>query len=210
MVDDLALDAVISASHVARQRIGSIPIVGLAGDVQQRLGRGSHEIELRAVIVGPNARDALTKLQQKATAGEEATFTADIATALELTKVVILIAEFAETAGRPDRYEVRLVLRESPPLPPPAEVEPFGGLDGLDLGFDTDVLGDIAELAGDVQKAVETVSNAVAAIEKLSSLANLAVGNPLEALHSEAGKMGNVAGSAARATEAIAALFGGR
>lgn len=209
MIDDVSLDAVTWARHAVRQRVVSLPVTGLQGDVQQRLGRGSHEIELCGVLVGEGAKDALSGLQKKAASGEEVTFTADITTALELSKVVVVHAEFVETAGRPNHFDYHLVLRESPPLPEPAEVEPFGGLDGLDTGFDTSVLGDVAALADEVQGAVEMATDAIAAIEQLASLSDLAVGNPLESLHSEAGKMSKVASSAAAATEAVAKLFGG-
>ena len=174
MLDDIELTAVHRAHHVTAQRFASMPVIGLEGDAQQRLSRASHEIELSGTIVGEGAKDALSKLQKKAATGEEVTFTADITSALELEKVVVAQAEFVEEAAVPDRYAYRLFLRESPPLPPPAELAPFGGLDGVDLGFDTDILGDIASVADQVQNAVEQVAGAVSTLTQLASLGDLA------------------------------------
>ena len=95
--------------------------------------------------------DKLKTLQDAASKGEELTFSADITKALDLQKVVITEFSTAAVAGEPGRYHFRIVLAESPPLPPPAQVSAFGGLDGFglgDLGFDTSVLGDIAFAGG--------------------------------------------------------------
>lgn len=209
MVDDVALDAVTWAHQTSRQRFSSVPVAGLDGDVQQGLGRGSHEIELRGVLVGDGAPDALARLQKRAADGSEAVFHADIATALDIKKVVLVRAEFVETAGRPGRWDYYLLLRESPPLPPPAELSPFGGLDGFDLGFDTSVLGDIADIADKVQSAVEAVSSAISDLQQLASLADLNLGNPIEPIQSEAAKLGAVGGAAASAVSALTSLLGG-
>jgi hypothetical protein len=209
MIDDLALDAVTRAEQVATQRLAGFPVVGLDGDVQQRLGRGSHQIHLAGVLVGEGAKDALGELQKKAIAGQEASFTADITTALEIQKVVVVEAAFEEEAARPDHYRYRITLRESPPLPPPAELEPFGGLDGVDLGFDTAVLGDVAGLADDVQSAVEAAGDAVKDLQALASLGDLSLGNPLTPLQDEAGKLAAVGSAATDALGALRALLGG-
>lgn len=209
MIDDVSLDAVTSAHHGARQRVASLPVAGLAGDVQQILGRASHEITLRGVLVGDGAKDALAGLQDKVTSGAEATFTADITTALEMQHVVIVEASFEESAGLPDHYQYLLVLRESPPLPEPASLDPFGGLDGFDLGFDTDILGDIASLADDIQNAAEQALDAVKDLQSLASLGDLALGNPLEPIQDEAGKLKDLGSSAANAAKALGSLLGG-
>lgn len=197
MLGDLALDFVTAAETRLAQRLVGLPIVGLAGDAQQRLGRASHEIELHGLVVGTDARDKLGELQGKAAAGEELDFAADIATALELAKVVVVEASFSEHAGAPDRYAYRVVLRESPPLPPPAEATSFGGLDGFDVGFDPDalggVLGDVLDEASALQEAVSAVADAVDSIQALAGLADLALGNPLTPLQDEAGSLSSVA-----------------
>jgi hypothetical protein len=211
MLGDLALDFVTAVETRLAQRVVGLPIVGLAGDAQQRLGRASHEIELHGLVVGTDARAKLGELQGKAAAGEELDFTADIASALELAKVVVIEASFAEHAGLPDRYGYRVVLRESPPLPPPAEASPFGGLDGFDLGFDPDalggVLGDVLDQASALQEAVSAVADAVDQIQALAGLADLALGNPLTPLQDEAGSLSSVADPSA--AQALGRALGG-
>lgn len=209
MIDDLALDHVAWARHGTAQRMRPLPVLSLEGDVQQRLGRASHEMEVAGVLIGEEYRDKLTDLQEKVTSGAEADFTADITSALELEKVVVVAAEFRESAGRPNHYEYVLLLRESPPLPEPAELSPFGGLDGFDLGFDTDVLGDIADLAGDLQNAVEAVGDALGQLEALAGLADLAVGNPLTPVQEEGDALATAGSGAAEAAAGLSALLGG-
>lgn len=193
MLGDLALEHVTWAETRLTQRLAAVPVVGLAGDAQQNLGRASHVIGLAGVIVGEDAADKLSTLQEKAASGEELDFTADITTALELAKVVVVDARFTAEAGRPNRYGFELTLRESPPLPPPAEASPFGGLDGLDLGFDTDIMGDVLDAAGALQAAVEAATEAIQQIAALAGLADLALGNPLTPMQEAAGDVAGVA-----------------
>lgn len=192
MLGDLPLEHVTWAETRLTQRLAAVPVVGLAGDAQQNLGRASHVIALAGVIIGEDAADKLGTLQQKAAAGEELDFTSDISTALELAKVVVVDARFTAEAGRPNRYGFELTLRESPPLPPPAEASPFGGLDGLDLGFDTDILGDVLDAAGALQAAVEAAAEAIQQITALAGLADLALGNPLTPMQEAAGGVASV------------------
>jgi hypothetical protein len=204
-IDDIQLDPVLVIRQRTRARLDSTPVVGLAGDVQQRLGRSSHEVELRGLIHGEDALDKLDALQDKVVSGEEVDFTADITTALEIAKMVVVEAEFEELAGHPNRFEYRLVLRESPPLPEPASLAPFGGLEGFDTGFDTDVLGDIADMAGELQDAMEMLGDVMAGLEALAGLANLEAGNPLQPMQDHAGSL---EGTGAGASEASAGLRG--
>jgi hypothetical protein len=208
MIDDLALDYVTHARQRTVHRAWSLPIPGLAGDVQQVIGRASFEIEIAGVLVGADAADKLGSLQGKANAGTEVTFTADITAALELQPVVIVAAEFEERAGAPGFYDYRLLIRESPPLPPPAELSPLGGLDGVDLGFDTDVLGDIADMAGDLQNAIDQVAGALDTLQSLAALGDLGLNSPVAPMLDEADRIGGTpAGS--DAAESLSNLLGG-
>jgi hypothetical protein len=209
MIDDIALDYVTHARQRTAQRSLSLPIPGLAGDVQQVVGRASYEIEISGLIVGDGAADGLRALQSKAGGGEEVTFSADITSALELDKVVIVAAEFEAHAGIPGYYDYRLLLRESPPLPPPAELSPFGGLDGVDLGFDTDILGDIADVAGDLQTAIEQVAGALDTLEALAGLADLGLDNPLTPMTEAADRLGSSSEGSTGAAESLSDLLGG-
>lgn len=222
MVDDLALDAVAWIRHRTAPRAVSIPVAGLDGDAQQALGRTSHEVELAGVLFGAEVADRLAEIQEKAAAGDEVVFHADIATALGVEHMIVVGAEFTETAGRPGRYEYRLHLRESPALPPPAEVSGFGGLGGLgdlglgdlgglgELGFDGlgDVLGDISDIAAAAQGALDAVNDAIGQLEALASLADLSFGNPVEPLQAEGEKLAGVA-AVADAVTALGNLLGG-
>jgi hypothetical protein len=211
LLGDLALDFVTAVETRLAQRVAALPIVGLEGDAQQRLGRASHEIELHGLIVGTDARDKLGELQGKAAAGEELDFSADIATSLDLTKMVLIEASFAEHAGLPDRYAYRLVLRESPPLPPPAEASSFGGLDGFDLGFDpgalSGVLDSVLDQASALQEAISAVTSAVDQLQALAGLADLAFGNPLTPLQDQAASLSSVADPSAG--QALGRALGG-
>jgi len=212
MIDDVALEQVAWIRQRTRPRVVSLPILGLEGDVQQKLGRGSHEVELAGVLFGEAARDSVATLQGKAKAGAEVTFAADIVTALELSRMLLVDAEFAESAGVPDHYQYRMLLRESPPLPEPARLSSFGGLDGFDVGFDLgalgDVMGDIAAVAGDIQAAVEAATEALGALEAMAGLADLAGGNPLSPLTDAIAALGQ-GGGIGDAGASLGRLLGG-
>lgn len=209
MIDDLALDYVTMVRQRTIQRTVSFPVPGLDGNVQQHLGRGSHEIELQGVLVGEDAHDKLEELQEAVSSGEEVPFTADIVTALEMENVVIVEAEFEERAGRPGYYGYRIVLRESPPLPEPAELSPFGGLDGFDLGFDTDILDDITDMADDLQNALDAVTDVLGELEALAGLADLALGNPLSPVQDEADSIGSSGDESGEAADNLNTLLSG-
>ena len=209
MIDDLALDYVTRARQRTAQRSLSLSVPGLDGDVQQVIGRASYEIEVVGVLAGGEAADKLKSLQAKVKTGDEVTFTADITSALELAPVIVVLAQFEEHAGMPGYYDYRLVLRESPPLPPPAELSPFGGLDGMDLGFDTDILGDIADAAGTLQGAIEQVAGALDTLEALAGLGDLGLNNPLTPMMEKADRLGGSAEGSAGAAQGLSDLLGG-
>lgn len=175
LLGDVSLEYVQRIEHSLDGGFAATRIASLPGELQQRSGRPSHRIDLAGIIFGDGVADQLKSLQTAAATGEELTFAADITTALDLQRVVITGFRATETAGDPGRFVYVLSLAESPPLPPPAEVSGFGfgGLDdfGLgDLGFDTDILGDITDLANDVAGAV---NDALDVVDALSALANL-------------------------------------
>ncbi|PZW42997.1 hypothetical protein C8P66_11722 [Humitalea rosea] len=210
LLGDIPLTRVQRIEHALDGGFSGARVLGLAGDVQERAGRGSHHIHITGALTGDAAADELDTLQQAAATGEELTFAADITAALELSKVVILRFRASETAGLPGFYAYELLLAESPPLPPPAEVSGFGGLDGLgDLGFDTDILGDISDLADQAASAIDAVQSAVEQLESLASLGDLALGSGLlSGLTDRAGAAGRAGDQLAGASEALASAFG--
>jgi hypothetical protein len=213
LLGEISLQYAQRIEHALDSGFVSSRIAGLTGELQQRSGRCSHQIRVAGILFGETARDDLQALQAAAQAGDELTFTADITTALDLQKVVIRSFQAQEVAGQPGQIHYHLELSESPPLPPPAEVSGFGGLDdfGLgDLGFDTDILGDVADLAGDVASAVD---DAMGAVEALGALANLATsggldfGGTLEPLNQAVDGMRSIASGFQGAARALGGLF---
>ena len=212
LLGDVPLEFVQSIEHVLDAGFVSTPIAGLEGELQQRASRGSHRIAIDGVLFGDAAADALGTLQAAAAGGEEIAFAADVAAALELQQVVIEAFHAAEDAGRPGTFHYELVVAESPPLPPPAELSPFGGLDdfGLgDLGVDLGVLEDISSLAEDVAGAVDA---ALDVVDQLSSLADLAslgsIGGFLEPMNRQVTGVGQAGGGFADAARAAGDALG--
>jgi hypothetical protein len=213
LLGDVSLEFVQHLEHCLDGGFAATRIANLPGELQQRSGRPSHRIQIAGVLFGEGAVEQLASLQGAAANGEELTFAADITTALDLQKVVITSFRAAELAGEPGRFLYQVSLAESPPLPPPVEVSGFGfgGLDdfGLgDLGFDTDILGDLADLADDIAGAV---NDALDVVDALSALANMGalggIGGVFDPLSQPVQKVGSVAdelaGSMTRLSEAF-------
>jgi hypothetical protein len=208
LLGDISLELVQTIEHELDGGFASMPIAGLDGELQQRTARPSHRIRIAGLLAGEGAADQLGTLQEAAATGEELTFAANIVSALDLQRIVLTGFRAAEAAGRPDRYAYELDLAESPPLPPPAVLEGFGGLDdfGLgDLGFDTDLLGDLQDLAGEVAGAVDAALDAVQALEALAGLDGLSADGLLGPIGSAVDNVGSAGG---RFGEALGALKG--
>jgi hypothetical protein len=212
LLGGISLEMVQRIEHALDSGFASTPIAGLAGDLQQRSNRRSHEIRIAGVIAGETALDDLKKLQEAAAAGEELDFSADITSALDLQKVVIAELRSVESAGEPGRFIYSLLLVESPPLPPPAQLGGFGGLDDFgfgDLGFDTDILGDLADLAGDIAGAVNDALGVIDALSSLANLDGLNVGGILDPMQGVVDKLGSIAPSMQKAAKGLADAFNG-
>jgi hypothetical protein len=201
---------VLRLEHSLNTGYASTRIAGLQGELQQRSGRPSHRFAIFGVLSGSEAADQIQTLQKAATADEELTFSADIATALDLQKVVITRFRVVELAGRPNFFDYEIHLAESPPLPPPAQVSTFGGLDefGLgDLGFDTDVLGDLAGMAGEIAGAVDSAMNLVDQLGALANLDGLQLGSFLEPLETPVSKIGDLGARFGDAARSLSDFF---
>ncbi len=212
LIGDIALEAVQVIEHAQDGGFVSTRIAGLPGELQQRLARPSHRIRIAGVLFGDEALDKLGTLQKAAQDGAEVTFAADITTALELKKVVVSSFWAQAEAGMPDRYLYEVVLVESPPLPPPAQVSSFGGLGDFgvgDLGFDTSVLGDIADAASKVASAVEQAIAVVDTLQALSKLGDLNVsGGMLKPVEDAVGRVGKLGDAFKKAGSGLAGVFG--
>lgn len=210
LLGDVSLEFVQRIEHALDGGFVSSRIAGLAGELQQRAGRLSHRVQITGVLFGDKAKDDLGKLQGAAKSGDELTFSSDITSALDLQKVVITSFQAVEMAGQASRFRYEISLAESPPLPPPAQLEPFGGLGdfGLgDLGFDTSVLGDIAAAASQVASAVNTAMNVVNALGALSNLDGLNLGGFLDPMKDSVSKAASIGGRLKDATRNLTAVF---
>ncbi len=211
VLGDITLTAVQRVDQALDAGFFDVPVLGLAGHAQQRSGRPSHRIGVVGVLTGESALDDLAALQALATAGDETTFAADIITALDMQQVVVTHFSATELAGTSGVVSFSLELVESPPLPPPAQLSGFGGLDdfGLgDLGFDTDVLGDLADLAGDVAGAIDGALDALDALDALAGLANFDFDGLLDPVNSVTSTISDVGGQLGSAASALGELFG--
>ena len=196
MIDDIELRAVQHVRQETEQGYVAQRVAGLEGTLQQRMGRRSHRVAIAGVLVGDTAADDLKALQEKAMAGDEVTFTADIATALEISHMVIESFRAEQRVGAAGHFAYAVSLVESPPLPPPAETSPFGGLEGVgDLGFDglDDVLAGVADEAGAALEAADAALDAAAGLAGLAGLGDFGnVGNPLTPLTDEIGSLSGI------------------
>jgi hypothetical protein len=209
----ITLQYVQTMAHALAGGFAATRIAGLAGEVQQRTGRPSHRIEITGVLFGEKTADDLKALQAAASEGTELTFAADISTALDLQRVVITSFRAVEVAGQPHHVRYEIALAESPPLPPPAQLEPFGGLGdfGLgDLGFDEDLLGELENLAGQAAGAVDAAMDAVDQLQSLAGLADLgglALGGFLQPLGDWTGGVGRLGGRFLEAGRGVGEAF---
>ncbi|HEY3486342.1 MAG TPA: hypothetical protein VGK49_13210 [Ilumatobacteraceae bacterium] len=211
LLGDITLTAVQRVDQSIDAGFHDVPVLGLEGHAQQRSGRPSHRIGIVGVLHGETVLDDLAALQDMATSGEETTFAADIVTALDLQQVVVTHFTAAETAGKPGVVAFSLELAESPPLPPPAQLSGFGGLDdfGLgDLGFDTDILGDLADMAGDIAGAIDDALGALDALEALAGLADFDFGGLLDPVNNVTSSLSDVGSRLGSATSSLSELFG--
>lgn len=210
LLGDVALTAVQRVEQGLDAGFHDVPVLGLPGHAQQRSGRPSVRISVLGVLHGETALDDLATLQTLATSGDETSFATDIVTALDLQQVVVTRFAASEEAGRPGVVAFSLELAESPPLPPPAQLSGFGGLDdfGLgDLGFDTDILADLADLAGDIAGAVDGALAALDALESLAGLADLDFDGLLEPIDGVASSLADVGGRLGTAAGQLAERF---
>jgi len=212
MLGDVTLTAVQGVRQETDGDLVALRIPGLDGTPHQRLGRCSHRVTVSGVLVGEAAGDDLGSLQTLAKDGTETTFTADILTALEVQHVVVESLAVEQAVGRPGQYAYTVVVAENPPLPPPAEVTSFGGLDGLgELGFDglDDVLSDVTDQAGVLSGALDTALDAVGAAAQLAGIGDLSgVGNPLAPLTNTVGEVGGVGDAVSGVLGSIRGILG--
>jgi hypothetical protein len=196
LLGDISLEFVQQIEHWHDSGFVSTRIAGLPGELQQHSGRLSHRIRIVGILYGDKAADSLKSLQQAAAAGDELAFSADITSALDLQKIVITSMRAVEVAGQVNRFSYEIQLTESPPLPPPAEISSFGGLDDFgvgDLGFDADIMGDLQDVAGQVAGAVDQALDVVSQLGALGNLDGLQLTDFMAPMGKSSDQVGKVA-----------------
>lgn len=216
MIDDIELKAVQYIRQETDQDYVRQNVAGLSGTLHQKLGRRSHRVVLTGYLLPATATEDLKKLQQKAADGAEVSFTADITTALSIDKMVMESFRAEQQVGVAGQFAYCVALAESPPLPPPAELSSFGGLDGFglgDLGFDPgalgDVLGDIADAAGAIMDAADAAMSAIGQLAALANLGDLAnIGNPVKPVVDRVGELESIGSAVSDLGATIKGLTG--
>ncbi|MES1241729.1 MAG: peptidoglycan-binding protein, partial [Acidobacteriota bacterium] len=96
-------------------------VPALEGDFLQALGRRAARVTLSGVLAGPEAGESLKGLREKFHAATPVPFVSDIGTATKVDKVLIEEMGVRELAGKVERFEYSIALREY--APPPAVTE---------------------------------------------------------------------------------------
>jgi hypothetical protein len=147
MLDDINLPLVEDIRTYEDRAWVALRIPGKDGAAHQDFGRRPAHIRISGRMLGADSLADLETLRGKFQAFEPLSFTADIATATEIQKVVIDDLRVIEMAGRPQQYQYILFLIEFlPPPPPPAPLQ-APDLDADDLFGDiTDLLDELPDL----------------------------------------------------------------
>jgi outer membrane protein OmpA-like peptidoglycan-associated protein len=130
MLDQLELQQVQKIEAEENEAVSRHRVPGLEGDFLQDLGRRAVRITLNGVLTGAEAADGLKHLREKFAKAEPVPFVADIATATTVSQVLVEEMNVRELAGKPERFEYALSVREfiappqpeqqtPPPVPPP-------------------------------------------------------------------------------------------
>jgi outer membrane protein OmpA-like peptidoglycan-associated protein len=124
ILDDLELQQVQKVEAEENESVSRHSVPALEGDFLQDLGRRAVRITLNGVLTGPDAGDGLKHLREKFQTAQPVPFVNDIATATSVDKVLIEAMDVRELAGKPERFEYGIAIREFIPPPPPQVVPP--------------------------------------------------------------------------------------
>ncbi len=122
MLDDVELQQVQEIQTEQDQVLAQHGVPALEGDFLQGLGRRATQVTLTGVLTGPEVGEGLKTLREKFRAATPVPFVADITTATKVDQVLIEEMGVRELAGKPERFEYALTLREFI-LPPAVEAE---------------------------------------------------------------------------------------
>lgn len=121
VLGSLALPLAQSVDVSDGQALVSHGVAGQDGGLIQRMGRRAARVALTGVASGTDAAASVEALRELLRGGEPVDFVADIASATRITRVLVEALDIRELAGRPERWEYALLLREY--LEPPAPVQ---------------------------------------------------------------------------------------
>lgn len=124
MLDGVELEQVQKIEAEDQEVLAQHGVPALEGDFLQDLGRRVTRVSLTGVVTGPDAGDQLKTLREKFRGATPVPFVADIATATKVNQVLIEELGVRELAGKPERFEFELTLREFLPPPRPEQEEP--------------------------------------------------------------------------------------
>lgn len=124
-------------------------VPGLDGSVFQDMGMEPVFVSLEGTMHGKEALADLEELRSKHQTGEPVPFTADIATATELTQVLIENLVVKELAGRPNYFQYMIRLRQH-------RNTQDGAMEQLQQGqIAEESVGEAASFINDTEKVVE-------------------------------------------------------
>jgi len=151
MLGDLELQQVQWIDVDEREVVTDHAVPSLEGDFLQRNGRRATRVRLAGTLSGPGVAAGLKGIRDSFRAARPISFAADIATATRLGSVLVECMDVREVAGKPERFEYALTLREyippprltteQPPPPPPEPTPPPPPIDSGSLVVEVIVRG---------------------------------------------------------------------
>ena len=124
MLDDIELEKVQKIEIDEDQVLVEHEIPALEGDFFQGIGRRANRVSLTGVMTGTEAGESLKTLRDKFRNADPVPFVSDITTATRVDQVLIEEMGVRELAGKPERFEYALTLREFIEAPDPRIEQP--------------------------------------------------------------------------------------
>ena len=160
MLDDLALPQVQEIDTRDQRALAEHKPPGMEGSLLQNLGRRPTEVVLRGVASGPESLSFVESLDAKFRAGDPVPFIADIVADSQIEQMLIDDLSFEELAGKPQRYQYILTLKQ--------HIEPVEPDDASLL--DAGILEDAREIMDNLVAGLEIVEQLSAFISRLTGL----------------------------------------
>jgi DNA circularisation protein N-terminus len=188
----IQLERVHHVATLERSALVYHQVPGLEGNLVQALGRDSVRLQIEGIFFGATAKDELEALRGVYKKREPVDFLAEIIGQAYFGQVLLDRFEVRQLAQEPEQFSYTLVVAEYVVPPEPEAAAGIGDVD--------------TSIADDAQGFMDSVSNALAALDGLS-IPDFADPTPplrgaLDGVHSALDGLGGV-------TTAIDGLFGG-